>query len=191
MLGTLHELRGYERKRIIPKIRYRAGRLAYLASRDQLASLGEDLRMVDELRFHAATLLAIATGDVTDVIRLGANVAQAVAQPLHAEDRAATVQGPIKGDVELHGLAVLALNGVEVSGGRASEYTDDEFLRFAHSGADREHLRSKDAFIREFAALHGVDAGQRHALTLDSAFDAAEDSVFDALGQAIYLPSEW
>jgi hypothetical protein len=37
-----------------------------------------------------------------------------------------------------------------------------------------------------------LDHGERgDPAMLNSVFDAAEDSVFDALSQAIYLPSEW
>jgi hypothetical protein len=191
LLNRLQSAHGYERKRLLPKIRYRAGRLAYLASAADIAAIGEQLREVPDLYLHATVLLALATGDVTETIRLGTNVAQAVAQALHAADRPATVQGPVDGPIEVQGLAVLALNGVNVTGAGSAKAASDEFLRLATDGADLSHLCSGNAYVRDLASLHGVDEGPRHATMLDSAFDVADDSVFDALSQAIYLPSEW
>ncbi len=187
-LTVTQQVQGFERKRLLPKLRYCAGRLAYLAAPDQLANLAEELAKVEELEFHAVVLKAIATGDVTEPLRLGANVVQAVAQPLHAEGRQATVQGPIDGPVETHGLAVLALNGVKVSGAGIGPHDRNEFLRLAHNGADIELMRSSDPFVREIACLHGVGS-PRHSEVLDSAFDPAEDTAFDALSQTMYQGS--
>lgn len=187
LLDTLHNQRGYQRKRIIPQIRYRAGRLVYLASRQELASLAEQLRQHPELEFHAVVLMSVATGDVTQALRLGANVAQAVAQPLRAESRTASVQGAVEDPVGIQGLGVLALNGVQVLG--AGPAPDNEFLRFARMGSDMRLMKSADPSIRELACLHGLTDQPRHPDMLDCAFDPAEDVVFDAICQEAYYHS--
>lgn len=191
LLTGLHEKRGYERRRAIPKVRYRAGRLVYLASQRRLAGLAEELRNHQELEFHAVVLMSVATGDVTDAIRLGTNVAQAVAQPLRADGRCATVQGPVATEVEAHGVAILGFNGVEASGVGTGEHSYNELLRLACYGATTDMMRSSNPFMSEFASLHGIADAPRHAEMLDSAFDVAEESVFDAVSQAVYLPSDW
>lgn len=189
LLPRVEVATGYERKRLLPKIRYCAGRLAYLARRDELAGLAERLRSVRELQFQAATLMGVATGDVTEVIRFGANAAQSVAQALHAEGRGATVQGPLSTDVEGQGIAILALNGVSTTGAGQGEWERGEFVRAARSGVTPDLMRSSDSFVREFSSLHGLGE-TRHADVLDSAFDEAEDSVFDTVSQQIFSASE-
>lgn len=190
LLQQLVDARGYERKRLLPKVRYRVGRLAYLASTMQLTALAAQLRFHHELAFHATVLMSVATGDVTEAIRLGANVVQAVAQPLRADGRRATVQGPLETEIEAHGLAILALNGVRTSGEGIGIHTGNDLVRLACSGSSVEMMRSSQGFLREFASLHGVGA-PRHPEMLDSAFILAEDSVFDAVSQAMYLESDW
>ena len=187
LLAQVQEARGYRRKRVVPKLRYRAGRLAYLAAPNQLAQLAERLRLVPELALHAAVLLAIATRDVTDVVCLGTSAAQAVGQALHAEGHGATLRGPLTCQHQAQGLAVLALNGVPVSGGEVdrSAFGRDELLQLARGGATPELMRSADPFIREFASLHGLTTRPRHADTLDTAFDEAEDAAFDATSQLV------
>lgn len=189
LLSQLTSSDAYDRKRLLPKLRYRAGRLAYLADRQQLASLAEELGMVPELHFHAIVLGAIATGDATVAIRLGLNAAQAAAQPLHAEGRSATFQGPPTSAIDLRGLAVLALNGVSVTGSDA-DASADEFLRLAKHGVTLDLMHSEDSFIREFASLHGLSDRPRHPTMLTSAFHAAEDAVFDAVGQMVFSHSD-
>lgn len=186
LLSTIASLTAYERRRVLPRLRYYAGRLAYLASPQQLAALAEQLREVPELEFHAVNLMSIATGDVTDAIRLGSNVAQAVAQPLRAEGRCAIVQGPIGTEIEARGAAVLALNGVQLTGAGDGPWCRDELVQIARNGGTVELFQSQQPFIREFASLHGVCDAPRHAEMLDTAFDQAEDAVFDAVSEMLY-----
>jgi hypothetical protein len=181
---------GYERKRRLPKLRYRAGRLAYLANRQQLGAIAEELRRVPELEFHATVLAGISSGDATGAARLGMNVVQALAQPMRAEGRTVTFQGPPASPVELLGLGVLALNGVEVAGAGAA-FEGDQFLQVARHGATPELMRSNQPFIREFSSLHGLAGGARHARMLESAFDRDEEAVFDAIGQMVFSDSDW
>ena len=188
LLSNVDSVSGYERKRLLPKIRYRAGRLTYLATCKQLAGLAEQLRSIPEFQFQAAVLMGVATGDVTEVVRFGANAVQSVAQALHAEGRSAIVQGPLSTNVEAQGVAVLALNGVRVTGAGQGEWDRDEFVRVARSGVTVDLMRSSDPFVREFSSLHGLGAA-RHADVLDSAFDEAEDSVFDTVSQQIFSAS--
>ncbi len=189
LLETLQVAVGYERKRALPKLRYRAGRLAYLAAPEQLVMLADQLMEVSELQFQAVVLKGIATGNVTEVIRLGANTAQAVAQPLRAAGGSAFVDKTPMSAVEWHGVAVLALNGVSISGLKEEDGEQHEFLRIARHGVALDDMRSPDPFVREFASLHGVGS-PRHAGMLDTAFDPEDDSVFDAVSLMVSSDSD-
>lgn len=188
LLSSIRYTDPFHRKRTLPKIRYHAGRLAYLATHQQLAGLAEELRDIRELQFQGSILMGIAIGDATEAIRSGTNATQALAQALHAEGRSASIQGPIRTDVEVQGLAVMALNGVATSGAGNDDWCRNEFVRIARDGVEPDLMRSPDPFVREFASLHGLGA-PRHAHVLDTAFDEAEDSVFDTVSQQIFSAS--
>ena len=188
LLSSVRYADAFYRKRTLPKIRYRAGRLAYLATHQQLAGIAEELRDIRELQFQGSILMGIALGDATEAIRFGTNATQALAQALHAEGRAASIQGPIGTGIEAQGLAVMALNGVATSGAGNDEWCRNEFVRIARDGVEPDLMRSSDPFVREFASLHGLGA-PRHAQVLDTAFDEAEDSVFDTVSQQIFSAS--
>lgn len=181
VVQQLETARGYSRRRLLPKARYLAGRLVYLGDIQQVALVGELMREIPELEFHATMLAAVATGDVTQAIRLGGNLAQAVAQPCQAEHRTVEFQGPVTSDAEIQGLAILALNGVTVRGDGWGTWQENELLRFARSGADISLFRSGNKYIRELASLHGLGTEPRHSLMVRTAFDEGDSVTFDAV----------
>lgn len=77
------KLDGYARKRAIPKIRYFAGRLLYLANPEYLPLIAERLRQYPELAMLAEILHGVGTRDITRLLRMGSNAAQSAAQPLN------------------------------------------------------------------------------------------------------------
>lgn len=170
------QLEGYERKRAIPKIRYFAGRLLYLAKPEDLPVIAERLRQYPELTMLAEVVHAVGTRDVTHLLRMGSNAAQTAAQALKLTPGEITCQVDSWGYAEQQGLAILRANGINVAGP-----ADDELNRFA-LWQERGHalMASGDPFIQEMACLHGISEFPRHPGILATAFDRGEELAFDA-----------
>lgn len=169
-------LDGYARKRVIPKIRYFAGRLLYLAKAEDLPLIAERLRRYPELAMLAEIFHAVGTGDITQLLRFGSNAAQSAAQPLKLTPGAITCQIESWGSAERQGLAILRANGISVAGP-----ADDELNRFAlWNERGHELMRSGEPFIKEMACLHGISEHPRHPGILETALDHGEELAFDA-----------
>jgi len=173
----------YERKRRIPKLRYRAGRLTYLASDDTLATIASFVDSVPELHFQSLVMSATATGNIDRVIGLGTNAAQAAAQPMRSGGRNAKMTLPDLSEAQLQALAVFRLNGVTVDAQHGQGLGQSELLDFSELGASSILMRSNNAFLREIACLHGVARCPRHPEMLESVFDEDEDLAIDAVDQ--------
>jgi hypothetical protein len=132
---------------------------------------------------HAVAMNAIASGCIDDAIRLGANAAQAIAQPLRAARKDAYLAQSNLGTQELQSLAVLRLNGVNVQGLYESLFQKCELLNFAEHGASRALMTSGDPFLREISSLHGICEVPRHPEVLESVFDEDEELTLDVLEQ--------
>ena len=168
---------------MIPKLRYRAGRLVYLGSNEVLKELSEPTMGMPELHLHGEVMWAVGSRRVDRLLPLGSNAAQAAAQPL-----AATGQSVLLASLELdatarQSLAILLLNGVKVEGSPDMLFIDDKLIQFARSGSDPEMMRSAEPFLRELACLHGLESGPRHQQMLHTAFDQDDSLVMDAIDQ--------
>ncbi len=181
-LESMHSADTFTAKRLLPKIRYRFGRLAYLGDSSELANFASAADGVHQLRFQAVVAHAIATGDLSKAIGYGVNAAQAVAQPLRMSSIPCFVKGLDSANGVEQSLAVLAMNGLDV---KVPEFigTHHELLTFAKIGGDPQLMRSHDPFIQEMACLHGRYSNSRHQEILDSAFDSAEDIGLDTIEQ--------
>lgn len=170
------KLDGYERKRAIPKIRYFAGRLLYLARAEDLPLIAERLRNFPELAMLAEILYAVGTRDITRLLCMGSNAAQAAAQALKLTPGEITCRVESWDSAERQSLAILRANGINVAGP-----VEDELNRFA-LWQERGHslMRSEDLFIQEMACLHGISEHPRHPSVLDTALDRSEELAFDA-----------
>lgn len=169
-------LDGYARKRAIPKIRYFAGRLLYLARPEELPLIAERLRQYPELAMLAEVLHAVGTRDITGLLRMGSNAAQSAAQPLNLTPGAITCRVEFWNSAERQGLAILRANGISVAGP-----ADDELNRFAlWNERGPTLMKSGDPFIQEMACLHGVSGHPRHPGILETALDRCEELAFDA-----------
>jgi len=177
------ELHGYARKRRIPKLRFFAGRLTYLATPQMLLEFSASLRVLPELRLIAEIFKTVATEDATGLLSFGINAVQAAAQVLRISNRPVRCRPAAWGIAEMQGLAILRLNGVTTDTGDDFNVPVDELNRFALWDQGNALMNSEDPFIRELACLHGVDDGRRHASVLDSAFDREEQLAFDAIAQ--------
>jgi hypothetical protein len=182
LMDGFHKSSNYERKRRIPKLRYRAGRLSYLATNNSLAALSGQARNIRELHLQSMVMKAVADGEIGDLLRLGTNAAQAAAQPMRACNKAASFQVRELTHAESQALAVFRLNGVSLDG--TVHISDEtELLGFAQRGASVTLMKSADPFMSEFACLHGISDRVRHADILESVFDEDEQLALDAVDQ--------
>ena len=182
---------GHYRRRMTPKLRFCAARLAYLLPSDDLARFAERASNVPELQPHAAVLHAVATGRVDSLLRMGVDVTQAAAQPLAAAGNTAIFDTPLTDEVERQAISVLLFNGVPVeSQSHSNEMIEEHSLpRFARRGADLADMapppdHSSDCqqtFVRELACLHGLSEQPRHGTMFERVFDHDEALVLDTL----------
>lgn len=170
----------FERKRRIPKLRYRAGRLIYLAPDSLLESLCRLAHEFPELHFHAQVMDAVARGNVDRLLPMGSNAAQAAAQPLRAAGRRCTTTLLEFSSAADQSLSVFLLNGVSVDRPKSATEGSD-LMRFASSGSDIGLMKDSEPFIRELACLHGITESPRHPEILEDVFDKDEDLAMDAI----------
>lgn len=172
----------YGRKRNLPKIRFFAGRLAYLLSHSDLLHLNKKLRKIDGLELLAEVINAIATDDFSDVVQMGPNVTHAAARLKIAEskDEAVKISAEVvPNETVIQSLATLRLNGLLHN---YSEEFDDALNALAAGNDVSRYFSSDNKFIREFACLCGTSE-VRHKELLDSCFDRDESLAMDLLVQ--------
>jgi hypothetical protein len=177
-------LEGYERKRCVPRIRFCLSRLIYLASDDVLKKLSSDAREMPELVVQAEVGLAVVSGNVEKVLRMGTNVAQAVSQPIRAKKGSVQLNSDSFPVPKMQSLAVVIMNGIPV---RCSAEIDllqlSPIMQLAIKGGTLELMKSSDGFIREMACLHGTFEHVRHSEIIDCAVDEDEALIVDTLDQ--------
>jgi len=169
------EISGYERKRVIPKIRYLAGRLLYLETPEDLNQLSIRLQDYSELHVLAEIMRSLVSRDVTRLLSLGSNSVQVATQALKIDGSELKCNVESWGAAQLQGLAILRAHGLAVSGP-----IDDELNRFALWQEGHSLMVSENVSIQEIACLHGVTTSPRHKSMLDTAFDRGEQLAFDA-----------
>jgi hypothetical protein len=185
LLGKSPAIKGYARKRLIPKLRFYAGRLMFLATPDILSSVSSALVDYPELFLQSKVLNAIQSRDVSPLLKLGANAVQAAAQILRIQSSPVKCFLTSLGEVELQGIAILRLNGLSIDFKQdvIGETTNDLLNQFALGNNPGELMKSDDPFIKEIACLRGIEKPLRHELMLDTAFDRDEQLIFDIINQ--------
>lgn len=183
LMDGFHKVSDYERKRRIPKLRYRAGRLSYLATEDSLAALSGQANSIRDLHLQSMVMKAVADGEIDDLLRLGTNAAQAAAQPMRAGNKLASFRARELTDAESQALAVFRMNGVDLAGTATQIGGETDLLSFAQHGASLTLMKSADPFMSEFACLHGISDRPRHTAILESVFDEDEQLALDAVDQ--------
>ena len=179
-------VRGYERKRLIPKLRFYAGRLIFLAPPDFLSSVSFALADYPELLLRARVMGTVQSRDVSFLFTLGVNAVQAAAQVLRIHNDPVRCSLDSFGEVELQGLAILRLNGIKIDflGEKMSErIVADPLNQFALGHRPLELMKSDDFFVRELACLRGIDNPLRHKAILDTAFDRDEQLILDVINR--------
>ena len=174
---------GHSAKRALPKLRYRLGRLIYLADPDLLGSVSARTRLVAGLEMQSTIAKCVATGELSDVIRFGTNAAQAAAQAMHMSPYERPLSANPSSKAEWDSLAMFCLNGLVLDGNLIDSERNSLF-RFASRGVDAEMMRTNDIFMQELSCLHGLSAKPRHAEILATAFDTDETIAFDAVEQS-------
>jgi hypothetical protein len=183
LVKEFKQAKGFHRKSTIPSIRYRIGRILYLASDEEIQKLALSINGVDEFKFYHTLIESIISGNIDTVLDLGADVAQAAAQIFKATNKEAYFENKNTSDVKSHGIAIFLFNGVKI---KSFQEPDSELQRLASKGVDLGLMNSKNSFVREIACLHGIQKEPIHSKTLESIFDEDEDFVFDAL-DSFYL----
>jgi hypothetical protein len=169
----------YEEKRLTPKLRYLAGRLLYLMSKEEMTLLYPKLEVRSDLYLLAKTMEAVATRDLSHIVNMGVNATHAAAQLLRVEkDIVVNIRDSRNSNVLNQSLAVLELNGI------VHEFSseDTELRSLAKAENIAELMTSANGFIRDISCLHGI-LPTRHQVTLDSSFDRDEDLALDVLNQ--------
>ncbi len=179
----------FHRKRLIPKLRYRASRLVYLAPDEDLSNLALLVSDIPELYFHSAVLRAVGNGNVDELLSLGANAVQAASQPLRSSKKVVDIEQQLTTVTQRQGFSTLKFNGVWVRADAALN-TDDELVDFALNGATPRTMSSESQFIGEIASLHGISTTPRHPHVLETAFDQDEKLTLDAIDQLQVSASE-
>jgi len=182
LLDTVDSADVFAAKRLLPKLRYRFGRLAYLGEPTQLEALAAAADHIPALRFQSTVAKAIATGNVSEIIEYGVNAAQAVAQPLRMQSKATVISSARIDRGFQQAMAVLKMNGL-ILNLPIPRTEASELLTFAGDGVDSSMMRSSDPFMRELACLHGISEHPRHDQILSTAFDRSEEIALDAIEQ--------
>lgn len=178
MLAELHGSDGFMRKRLVPKLRFRIGRLAYLSEESVLKSFSDAAAGIEELDLQKEAIGATVSGDISSVVSMGSNAVQAAIQPLKASGKAVFVKLHEPGEVEMQGLATAVLNGVDVDIANPQiEYSD--MLKLSMGNDVRDLRKSSSGFIAEVAFLAGNDGS--HLSILSQAFDEDELISLDAV----------
>jgi len=183
-LERSQNLTGYERKRKLPKLRFLATRLTYLATSEKLSDFGPLLEQFPELYPLAKVFQAVTSCDVSDLLSLGADTVQSAAQILRLSVQSVQCSDSEWTETKKQGLAILLMNGTRPKTGSDEIILQDEINQFARwDGYGDELMTSDNPFIKELSCLHGVDQKCRHQTILDSAFDPGDPLVFDAINQ--------
>ncbi len=183
-INGIDRLTGYERKRKVPKLRYVAGRMVFLATIDQLNKYSSALKSIHETRLLGEVFEAIGKRNISSLIKFGINAVQSAAQVLRLSDQPVICAPESWGETELQGLAILKLNGVSLDIRGVEPEINNELLQFAENpGIDTALMKSDNGFIAEMASLHGCAGKTRHTDILNSAFDPDEQMAFDAINQ--------
>ena len=185
LLNKSHDVKGYERKRLIPKLRFYAGRLNFLSIPDTLMSISSRLSNYPELYWQAKVMEVIQSQDISNLLKLGTNAVQAAAQILRLQNNTVSCSLDSFGEVELQGLAILRLNGIriEFSNNAIANTIVDPLNEFALGLSSKELMKSNDLFVKEMACLRGIDQPLKHTSFLDNAFDRDELLTFDIISQ--------
>ena len=170
----------FDRKMCMSHLRFLLPRLGYLAPTDKLHTIAEATSGIKEMTLFAAMFKAMATRDVSELLRFGPKAAQAVAQPLKMDSNPIRCSVPNITKEASQAYAILRLNGVPLEDSGISP--EDPMITFCRGGNEvTELFESSDTYFRELACLHGTDESDVLRRSLETAFDPDEEMVFDMM----------
>ena len=170
----------FDRKMCMSHLRFLLPRLGYLAPKNKLHTIAEATSGIKEVTLFAAMFKAMATRDVSELLRFGPKAAQAVAQPLKMDSNPIRCSVPNITKEASQAYAILRLNGVPLED--SGILSEDPMITFCRGGNEvTELFESSDTYFRELACLHGTDESDVLRRSLETAFDPDEEMVFDMM----------
>jgi ribosome-associated toxin RatA of RatAB toxin-antitoxin module len=159
-------------------LKYLVGRLIYLATEEELTLINTKISDNPDLKFHYEIINSLLTLDVTMILKMGSNAAQASAQIIKLKSKTVYCGLTELNEFEIQGLSIFKFHGITIEFNGETQI-DDALFKFA-SGDIQAGKETDNQFIYEFSALHGHHES-RHEETLNSVFDKNESFSFDAL----------
>jgi hypothetical protein len=179
LLNQNNNLTLYERKRLIPKLRYLTGRLLYLLNEDTLKKIFPKLEIYPELYLIAKVTEAVATKDLSKILPMGINATQIASQLLKVNNNDIFIKDiPENSEILDQSLAIVEINGLK----HPITNNESEIFFLGQAKYLDQLMNSESDFIQELACLHGF-LPSRHKETLDSSFDRDEELALDLLSQ--------
>ena len=176
----------FDRKMCMSHLRFLLPRLGYLAPTDRLHIIAKATSGIKEMALFSAMFKAMATRDVSELLRFGPKAAQAVAQPLKMDSNPVHYSVPNITKEASQAYAILRLNGVPLED--SGMLPENPMIKFCQGGEEvTELFESSDTYFRELACLHGTNESDVLRRSLETAFYHDENMVFDMMS-LVYGP---
>lgn len=159
-------------------LRYLVGRLIFLSSEEDLKIVSSRISNIPELKLQYEIIKAIISLDITMILKLGSNAAQAAAQVIKIKSKVVKCNISEPNVYEIQGLSIFKFHGISIDFIKETR-VEEPLFKFA-SGNIKASKNIDDQFLIEFGALHG-NTESKHEETLDSLFNENESFVLDAL----------
>jgi hypothetical protein len=159
-------------------LRYLVGRLIYLSSEEDLNMVSSKIADIPELKLQYEIIKSLISLDISMILRLGSNAAQAAAQVIKLKSKVVKCYITSPNSYEIQGLSIFKFHGISIEFGEETT-VEEPLFKFA-SGNIKASKSIDDQFLNEFGALHG-NTESKHEETLDSLFNENESWSFDAM----------
>ncbi|AUC81794.1 RNA-directed DNA polymerase [Lacinutrix sp. Bg11-31] len=159
-------------------LRYLVGRLIYLSSEEDLIMVSSKIADIPELKLQYEIIKSLISLDISMILRLGSNAAQAAAQVIKIKSKVVKCYITSPNSYEIQGLSIFKFHGISIEFGEETT-VEEPLFKFA-SGNIKASKSIDDQFLNEFGALHG-NTESKHEETLDSLFNENESWSFDAM----------
>lgn len=159
-------------------LRYLIGRLIFLSSENDLKIVSLKIADIPELKLQYEIITALISLDISTILKLGSNAAQAAAQVIKVKSKVVKCNIATPNEYEIQGLSIFRFHGILIEFNEKTNI-DNPLFDFA-SGNIRASKLSDNQFLNEFGALHG-NTDSKHEETLATFFDENESWSFDAM----------
>lgn len=159
-------------------LRYLVGRLIFLSSEEDLKIVSSKISNIPELKLQNEIIQALISLDISMILRLGSNAAQAAAQVIKIKSKVVKCNITTPNRYEIQGLSIFKFHGISIEFNKEINI-EEPLFQFA-SGNIKASKNLDDQFLNEFGALHG-NTESKHAETLESLFSENESFILDAI----------